>query len=810
MSDSIQRLILELKAKVSVYNKDVLKSTKATSRFQESALKDFNKIEKGAKKTGTSLFAFSKVAKGVFSALAIRGFTRFTDDMITAENQLRNVTASLEQFNFTQSELNRIADDTRQDVNGLTSVFAKFSRAGQEAGFTIQETLDFTERLTKSFKLEGNTVKEVNSTLLQLVQSFRKGRIDGEEFRSLSENSTIALQALAKQLKTNVGNLKDLAKQGKITARDLVDALSNIEPEIEAEFSKLTPTFSDIGKQLGNVLTVGFKRSGALDVLKNFQKSLSEGLSAITFGLSDQGVLLTTQLKLLDKIGAEAVISISSMSKEIAKLRNEILKSASEEEIKDAQEAIDVLKQKITETSGEAGFFDKQFFQVDSLIKRFALLSVKAEEAKIRILEQPSPKVKDKPLVSLSRGEKSALEKAQRRLQGVKEISETELQLLTALENNKITLAEEKAIVANQKELDRLEFRFDSIIARLGVHHKTIEEIEAKRQDKGLMSLTEDEKNILLLKENFMTAELALTEKQNKALLEIRERGAKKIDSFSSEFKTLQTRAEMEIKLLEEVEAKKVSLKEASALVANEKEIKSINDLFERKLEVLNVNRARLQEIEILADAVGLENLTLNEQKLLELKASFMEAELSLTRKQAKELRRILDIEAKHKQASALQAGSRLFSAISSLAKKGSAIQKVAAKASIIANTAAGVMRQYKDLPFFQAVVTKGAILLEGAAALKSIGEGGGAEDTGGGSGAPPGGGNSSAQEETPSANQEVSISVLGEEGNRGTGITQISFNSDSGGAFENALAEILNEMIRKGRVDFSSGGSNP
>jgi tape measure domain-containing protein len=287
MATTTEKLILELQAKISKYNANIIDATKKTKKFQDTTAKSFTDIEKRSKRAGDSLFRFSNVAKGVFAAIGARQFVTFADSITLADNQLRNVTANTEQFNFVQMELNRIAQETRQNVNELTGVFARFTRAGQEAGISQQDLLGFTEDLTKAFKLEGNTTAEVNSTLIQLSQSFRKGRIDGEEFRALSENSTLALQALAKQLGVTIGELKDLGAQGKVAPRDLIEGLKGIGDQIDDEFGTLGPTFSELGTKLGNLLAKGFRQSGLQSLLDDFKKDFSDGLDAIDFTFTD-------------------------------------------------------------------------------------------------------------------------------------------------------------------------------------------------------------------------------------------------------------------------------------------------------------------------------------------------------------------------------------------------------------------------------------------------------------------------------------------------------------------------------------------
>lgn len=288
-----QKLILELKAEIAKYNRDVLDATAKTTKFQKKSSQAFDRVRKDSKKAGDSLFKFSTVAKSVFAALSFRAFTNFADEIQIANNQLKNVTSTTEQFNLVSIELNRIAVETRQNVSGLTSVFARFSRAGQDAGFTFREVLDLTESLTKALKIEGNTTAEVNSVLLQLTQSFRSGVIAGEEFKAVSEGSTLVLRALAKQMGVNIGDLKKLASENLVTPRALIEGLKKLSPEIRKQFKTLEPTFAEVGASLGNVFAAAYNDSvlqQTADNFKTFIISTSKDLQRFFSGEENQSL----------------------------------------------------------------------------------------------------------------------------------------------------------------------------------------------------------------------------------------------------------------------------------------------------------------------------------------------------------------------------------------------------------------------------------------------------------------------------------------------------------------------------------------
>tara|TARA_R110000822_G_scaffold306559_2_gene432927 strand:- start:2087 stop:4090 length:2004 start_codon:yes stop_codon:yes gene_type:complete len=361
---------------------DIKIRSRSAEKKVDSLDKSMVRLGKDTDKTSKSFGALSKVATAVATALSAIQIGQFSDGIAKADNQLRNVTTSTKQFSEAQSELNRIANDTRQNVNELTDVYSKFARASSELGLTQREVLEFTESLTKAVKIEGNTAAEVNSVMLQLTQSFRSGVIAGEEFKAISEGSGLALKALAIQMGVNVGELKKLASQGLITPETLIKGLAKLKPELDKQFIALQPTFEDAGTRLSNALSESFRSSSLGSFFSTLNTGIIGGIDAISERLTDSGELIVKQYDLMEILGSDAVVAIKASAVELVSLRGQIKKSTDPKEILELQGKIKELKTEIDSTEGNISFLDKHFGDVTGLKREYAQLIIKIEEAK--------------------------------------------------------------------------------------------------------------------------------------------------------------------------------------------------------------------------------------------------------------------------------------------------------------------------------------------------------------------------------------------------------------------------------------------
>jgi len=178
--------------------------------------------------------------------LLVSAVSEGLDTFRSTENRLKSVTTSAENLAAVQSRLNDIANETRTPVLALATSFQRYDRALSRVGASQQEVLDFTDTITKQLKIGGSTVAETESVIVQLGQALTKGNLDGEELRALRENAPIeVMEALADVLEVNVGQLKDLGREGRITTDVIREAFRRLRPETLIDFEELNRTLTE-------------------------------------------------------------------------------------------------------------------------------------------------------------------------------------------------------------------------------------------------------------------------------------------------------------------------------------------------------------------------------------------------------------------------------------------------------------------------------------------------------------------------------------------------------------------------------------
>ena len=164
-------------------------------------------------------------------------------------------------------------------------------------------------------KLAGASTIEASNAFRQLAQALGSGRLQGDEFRSISEQIPTLLAPVADELDTTVGELKKFASQGKITSEVVLRALRKIEKDGGASLKELiandpTQVFKNLSNETEN-LSRAFGES-LMPVVIPVVKALTEITEAATDFVNSpvgQTALIFAGIALAAKGAAVALIA---------------------------------------------------------------------------------------------------------------------------------------------------------------------------------------------------------------------------------------------------------------------------------------------------------------------------------------------------------------------------------------------------------------------------------------------------------------------------------------------------------------------
>jgi lambda family phage tail tape measure protein len=208
---------------------------------------------KGAKSSIASLErSIGGLGATIGSAFAAGALVGFADELVSLQNRLRAFSSTQAEANARFEQIAGIAGRTRSSLSDIGNLYTKMALASQELGYSQEQVGQITETFAKSLKVGGANAASTASAILQFSQAMGSGVFRGEEFNAVMEASSSTMQDLAKALGVPFGQLRQLAKEGKLTSKIVGDALLRMQDDVENKFAKTTST---VGEAFTNLRT---------------------------------------------------------------------------------------------------------------------------------------------------------------------------------------------------------------------------------------------------------------------------------------------------------------------------------------------------------------------------------------------------------------------------------------------------------------------------------------------------------------------------------------------------------------------------
>lgn len=231
------------------------KATQSVSDSADYAVGRFSALK--------NVFAGSFLANVATGALdmvknQIMGVVELADHVAGTNARLQMISGSQENVVALNNMIFESAQKARGEYMTMADTVASLSVNARDAFPDPRETVGFVEGLQKLFVIGGASAENQKFALLQLQQSLASGRLQGDEFRSITENAPILQDMIAKTMGITRGELKDLSTQGAITADIIKKAVLENADEIEERFGRMPKTWADHMTEIKNTAMRAF------------------------------------------------------------------------------------------------------------------------------------------------------------------------------------------------------------------------------------------------------------------------------------------------------------------------------------------------------------------------------------------------------------------------------------------------------------------------------------------------------------------------------------------------------------------------
>lgn len=482
---------------IQVNSQGAVSRIRDVNNAAKQAQQGINQLKTVAQQLSTA-FDGLVVASAAFNAQRIAtSFITAANAANAAQSRIKLVSQGFDDYRsvlqVAQSTATRFGISQTQAATAIADIYTRL----RPVGFQLNEINAIYEGFNTAVKLSGTSADAASSAFLQLSQGLGSGALQGDELRSVLEQIPAVAQAIATELKTNVGNIKEFGSQGKITSDVILRALDRIRTEGAGKLAEALDTpqqriidlqnaFEDLKIEVGSAVAplvvssikeitaaikeatsfVGNLKSG-FDILANTTSGVSLGIGNIDSALGgvigrfnelgrNKGLMMLLDLVTLG--GASILGGIAGIGEKRKKRQGYEAPAGPEIPLRLSRQGRTLTGTKETKRKGRTGKSDAEQ-AAEAAAKEAERVS---EVIRNRLAEGQVLRIKSELQDKISAAEMSGDKMLVARLQGQQKQIDLQVQYAKELANEKNIKAQQaiifegqSALVASQRDVER-------------------------------------------------------------------------------------------------------------------------------------------------------------------------------------------------------------------------------------------------------------------------------------------------------------------------------------------------------------------
>lgn len=275
MAGSLGHLNIQLELDQVKFQSGINNAQGRVKRFTDTTTKQLNNIER-------SMNSLNRVSANLFKA-GIAGFgvnqlKGFADGYTEIQNKLRLVESASISSSKGLNNVFDIALKTNQSINATSGVYQRFAQNAETLKISQAQIASLTETVSKAVAVSGASAGAADAALTQFGQALGSGILRGDEFNSVMEQTPALAKAIATGLGVTTGELRNMAKEGKLTMDVLVPALDRAKESVDDQFNTRILTIS---AAFENLNTSTIKWIGELDKSTGASEAFAKAINEI-------------------------------------------------------------------------------------------------------------------------------------------------------------------------------------------------------------------------------------------------------------------------------------------------------------------------------------------------------------------------------------------------------------------------------------------------------------------------------------------------------------------------------------------------
>lgn len=207
--------------------------------------------------------SFLKLAAAAGVAFSVKELMELGDTYNQTQARLNLITGDLQKTKDLQDAIMESANKSRAAYQDTADAVSKMGLMAKDAFSTIDasghktlntsELVAFSELLNKQFVNAGTSAQGMSAAMTQLTQAMASGVLRGDELNSIFEQAPTVIETIADHLGVEIGQIRQLAQEGKITADVVKSAMLSSADKINEKFNSMPYTYSQVATMISNI-----------------------------------------------------------------------------------------------------------------------------------------------------------------------------------------------------------------------------------------------------------------------------------------------------------------------------------------------------------------------------------------------------------------------------------------------------------------------------------------------------------------------------------------------------------------------------
>lgn len=215
----------------------------------------------------------------------IKALVEMADQVTLLEARLKLATKTTQDFNKAQEDIYRMSQTNNVGLAETTKLYTRLAEPVKKLGGGLNEVTAIVDAFSTALRVGGATTSEAAAATLQFSQALNKGKLDGDEFKTLAETAPRVMRAFADGMGVASGELKTMASQGKLTSDVIGNALIKELGNLKAEAAGLKNTVGGAFSDLTNDVLISVGAFDKMTGTTSMMADVIQGASYLVFQL---------------------------------------------------------------------------------------------------------------------------------------------------------------------------------------------------------------------------------------------------------------------------------------------------------------------------------------------------------------------------------------------------------------------------------------------------------------------------------------------------------------------------------------------